>query len=140
MKPISTRTHGMIDYMTAGLLLALPSIIPMPFRVRRFLQFAAFSTIGYSALTNYELGLTKTLPMETHLSLDGLSGAMMALSPLFLRPSSDTVKLLLLALGLFELGVTVSSESAVPEKFMFGHDVLPTRTNGTRQESLASRS
>jgi hypothetical protein len=35
----------------------------------------------YSALTDYELGLARFIPMPTHLFLDGLSGAFLVVSP-----------------------------------------------------------
>lgn len=138
MKPISTKAHGAIDYMTAGLLLGLPEVVPMSGRIKRLLRLAALWTAGYSALTNYEFGLTKTLPMQEHLKLDRISGLLMVLAPFVLRPRSDTVKSLLLGIGMFELAVTMASEEEPGPKFDFSEDVLPRMSNGTRRDRMPS--
>jgi len=105
-KLISTRTHGVIDYLTAGALLTLPRALGWGERATRLLTGAAVGTIGYSLLTRYEMGAVKLLPMRFHLALDALSGAALAASPLVLDDEEPEVRASLLALGLFELGVT----------------------------------
>jgi hypothetical protein len=49
------------------------------------LTSAALSTIGYSALTDYELGLLKLLPMPAHLALDTVSAMLFCGAPLVFR-------------------------------------------------------
>jgi hypothetical protein len=114
-KPISTRTHGVLDYLTAGTLLALPRAMGWSENVTRLLTGAAVGTIGYSLLTRYELGALKLLPMRAHLALDALSGATLCASPWLLPEEDSGVKQALLGLGLFELGVTALSQAEGPE-------------------------
>ena len=70
MKLLSTRTHGVVDYLTAGTLLALPRAMGWGDRVTNLLTGAALGTVAYSLLTRYELGAVKVLPMKAHLALD----------------------------------------------------------------------
>ena len=58
--------------------------------------------IVYSIMTNYELGLSKTISMRTHLTLDFLSGIVLAASP-WLFGFSEYVYLPHLIVGIFEI-------------------------------------
>jgi hypothetical protein len=110
-KLISTKTHGVIDYLTAGALLALPRALGWGERPTRLLTGAAVGSLAYSLLTRYELGALKLLPMRVHLALDAMSGAALAASPLLLPDEDPEVKATLLALGLYELGVTALTKA-----------------------------
>ncbi len=110
MKIISTRMHGVLDYLTAGALLALPRALGWDGGVTRMMTGAALGTFGYSALTNYELGLLKVLPMPAHLALDTLSGALFCSGPLLFPDQDSSVQRALVAIGLFELTVTLLSD------------------------------
>jgi hypothetical protein len=83
MRFIPTRVHGLLDYLTAGVLIAAPSLLN--FRqhgMQRWLPVGlGVGTIGYSLLTDYELGLFKIIPMPMHLALDAANGALLAASP-----------------------------------------------------------
>ena len=83
MRFISTRTHGVLDYLTGGALLAMPKMlgigdVPTSARV---LVLAGAGAAAYSAITDYELGLLRLLPMPAHLALDAASGVLLASSP-----------------------------------------------------------
>lgn len=83
MQKISTKTHGMLDYLTGATLLALPKAlgldeVPASARV---LRMAGAGAAAYSLVTDYELGALKVLPMPAHLALDAASGALLASSP-----------------------------------------------------------
>jgi hypothetical protein len=111
MRFIPTRVHGVLDYVTAGVLIAAPSMIG--FRkngAQRWLPMAlGVGTIGYSLLTDYELGLFKIIPMPMHLALDAANGALLAASP-WLFGFAEEVSVPHLGLGLFEILVTASSQ------------------------------
>jgi hypothetical protein len=75
VKPISTKTHGVLDYLSTGTLLALPRLLGWTPTVTALLTGSALTTLATSLLTKYELGLFKVLPMPGHLVLDGLTAA-----------------------------------------------------------------
>jgi hypothetical protein len=112
MRFISTRVHGVLDYLTAGVLIAAPSTLG--FRrhsMQRWLPLAlGVGTIGYSLLTDYELGPFKVIPMPMHLALDAANGALLAASP-WLFGFAEEISAPHLGLGLFEILVTASSQS-----------------------------
>ena len=82
-RPISTRTHGLIDYTTGALLLAAPELLRLRGVRASALapRLAGAGATAYSALTDYELGFARRIPMRAHLALDAASGAMLAASP-----------------------------------------------------------
>ena len=83
MRIFSTKTHGVLDYLTGAALLAAPRALGLegvPSSARA-LQLAGGGATAYSMLTDYELGAVKLLPMRVHLALDAASGALLASSP-----------------------------------------------------------
>lgn len=111
MKLFSTKVHGLLDYVSVGTMLALPRVLGWSPTVKSVVTGAALSTLVYSLLTRYELGIFKILPMRAHLTLDALSGAMFCAAP-FLFPDEDTnVTGTLVGLGMFELMAAFTSET-----------------------------
>jgi hypothetical protein len=80
---VSTRTHGVLDYLTGAALLAVPKALGLEDvpSSSRALKLAGGGATAYSLLTDYELGVAKLLPMPVHLALDATSGALLASSP-----------------------------------------------------------
>ncbi|HEX8199890.1 MAG TPA: hypothetical protein VF590_05345 [Isosphaeraceae bacterium] len=111
MKLLSTKTHGVLDYLTAGAMLTLPRAMGWGEAATRLLTGAGLGALGYSLLTRYELGLVKVLPMRAHLSLDALSGAMLCAAPLLLADETPEVKGTLVGLGLFEIAAAMATEA-----------------------------
>jgi hypothetical protein len=108
MRFISTKAHGVMDYLMGILLIASPWLF----------NFAGggaetwvpvvlgASTVIYSLLTDYELGISRTLSMRTHLTIDLVSGILLALSP-WLFGFSEFVYLPHLVLGILEIGASL---------------------------------
>ena len=83
MRIVSTKSHGVLDYLTGAALLAASKALGLedtPSSARA-LQLAGGGATAYSLLTDYELGVAKVLPMPVHLALDAASGALLASSP-----------------------------------------------------------
>src|SRR5688572_14053237 len=110
-KPISTKAHGVLDFMTAGLLVTLPRALGWSNCVTRLLDASAATTVVYSLLTRYELGAVKALPMKAHLAIDALQGGALIGASAFLEDEDPEVRATLAALGAFELGVTALSRT-----------------------------
>jgi hypothetical protein len=111
MKIISTKVHGVLDYFVGILLIAAPWI----FNFARggaetwIPVILGAGAIVYSLLTNYEMGLSKTLSMKTHLTLDMLSGIFLAASP-WIFGFNDIVYVPHLIFGILELGVVLMTD------------------------------
>ena len=80
-KPISTRTHGLIDYAYGAALVAAPFLFRWGPEARRLSLAAGVATLAASAMTNYEYGLVPVLSMRTHLALDGAETSMLMSAP-----------------------------------------------------------
>ena len=144
---ISTTTHGILDYATAGLLLTLPRALGWGERVTNTLTALGLGTIGYSLLTDYELGVRRVIPMRAHLMLDAASGAMLCAAPWMFPDEVDGTKAALVGLGVFEIAAAVLTR---PEPFAsqsvqmaesFGQaDGVPTisQAEGIRRSSTDS--
>lgn len=113
MKLIPTRIHGVLDYVTAAKLFVLPTLFGWDDQVAKRVRLAAVGTLLYSLATRYELGLkpVAVLPMPGHLALDGASGLLFCAAPWLLPDEPPAVKNILVAIGVFELFVTLNSQT-----------------------------
>ena len=118
-KIINTKTHGIIDYATAGALMALPRIFRMDPFVTKLLTGSAIMTALYSMFTKYEMGIFKVLPMKAHLGLDAAQSAAMATAPLAFARGNKSVLPLLLGISLMEGAVTLFSQNRPKRKFLW---------------------
>jgi hypothetical protein len=80
MEKLSTKAHGMIDYPTALTQIGIAPLMDGP-EGTTMLVSGAMSLVN-SLCTDYELGVIPMYSMRTHLIMDGLNGAFLALSPL----------------------------------------------------------
>ena len=105
MKPIPTKVHGILDYTTGALFAASPWLFD--FADDDAARWVAVGTgaavLGVSVFTDYEAGLVKRVPMATHLTIDTVSGVLVAASP-WLLGFAKRRYWPHLAFGLLELG------------------------------------
>ena len=125
MKIISTKVHGVIDYVVGVFLTASPWILGFAGtsntgRDDTFGEYGSETYIPvimgilllvYSMFTNYELGLARRITMKTHLVLDFCSGVFLAASP-WLFNFADHVQLPHLIIGLLEIGAALFTNAA----------------------------
>lgn len=109
MTLFSTRTHGVLDYSSVILLLALPRALGWSKPVTRLLTGSALAALVYSLLTRYELGVVKILPMPKHLAMDRTSGLTLCAAGKMTEEPSP-VRAALLGLGLFEVMASLTTE------------------------------
>ena len=112
MRFIPTRVHGLLDYLVGLLLIAAPWVfnfarggaetwVPVALGV---------GALVYSVFTDYELGVIKRLPMRAHLTLDLLSGLLLAASP-WLFGFSEFVWVPHVVLGVLEVGASLVTKT-----------------------------
>lgn len=87
-RPISTRTHGMIDYLWATMAGTLPGMMVNAASTARLIRGAGTAAAANTMLTNYEAGIVKVMPMKAHLAMDFVVCSALVASPLFL-PASE---------------------------------------------------
>lgn len=106
MKPISTYTHGAVDYGLGILFVVLPFIIGWTGGAEIVMLIAGVAMLGMALLTRYELGLIKTIPMRVHLNIDFAMGVLLVLTPLFFIGDDTALKTVLFVLfGLGEIAM-----------------------------------
>jgi len=120
---MSTATHGTVDYVASGLIALLPKMAGFSERVTTILEASAGMAAAYSAMTNYERGMIKVLPMKAHLTLDALSGGMLLGAALMLNDEDPAERAALAGIGLFEIAAALTTETQSPIE----------RSNGSRR-------
>jgi hypothetical protein len=128
MKIISTKVHGVLDYMMGVLLIASPWLLGFAENGMQLWipVILGVLTIIYSLMTDYELGLSDNISMRTHLIIDFISGVLLAASP-WIFGFANEVYLPHLILGIVEMGAVVLTSATVG-----GHAKLHTTTPGVR--------
>jgi hypothetical protein len=111
MRFIPTKVHGILDYLVGILLMVAPWLLGF---ARNGAETWVPVVLGagailYSLLTNYELGVWRTLSMSTHLTLDLVSGIFLAASP-WLFGFNDYVYMPHLVLGILEIGASLFTQ------------------------------
>lgn len=112
MRVISTKMHGFIDYIVGVLLITAPwlfgfyqggveSWLPIIFGI---------AIILYSLLTDYELGISRVISMNTHLFIDLIAGIFLASSP-WLFGFANYVYLPHLIVGIMAIGFSVLTKT-----------------------------
>lgn len=114
MKFISTKTHGVLDYLMGFLLIALPFILDIRTDLSEGMVLIVLGAamVLLAVLTKYEAGIIKVIPMRVHLVIDIMSGVVLAASP-WLFGFADRAYMLYVFLGLFEIIAAIVSESKV---------------------------
>ena len=111
MRFISTKVHGVIDYLWSIVLLASPWLfgfadggaetwVPV---------ILGIGGIVYAVVTNYELGLVKLLPMPVHLMIDLAMGVFLLLSP-WLFGFAENIAAPHVVLGIMAIGTSLMTE------------------------------
>jgi hypothetical protein len=113
MRFISTRTHGVLDYVVGALLIVVPYVLGFAdgTAAQWVPQALGLVAIGGAMLTDYEFGLMRVIPMPVHLGIDIASGALLALSP-WLFGFADRVFWPHLVVGVLEIGAGLTTRTA----------------------------
>jgi hypothetical protein len=110
MRFLPTRVHGLLDYAMGALLVVAPWIFGFADDAGGAATWVpvvlGLGVIGYSLLTDYELGLARKIPMPTHLMLDLGGGVLLAASP-WLFGFADEVWVPHLVFGVLEVGAAL---------------------------------
>lgn len=83
MRFVSTKTHGILDYIVGIVLIIAPWLFG--FAEGGAAQWTAIIVgiliLAQAMFTNYEVGIVKEMPMSLHLTVDVIIGIFLAVSP-----------------------------------------------------------
>lgn len=115
MRFLPTRIHGILDYVVGVLLIVAPWLLDFDRGgAETWLPVVlGAGAILYSLFTDYELGVVRRIAMPAHLTLDAVSGVLLAISP-WLFGFADFVLWPHVILGLFEIGAALVTHT-VPD-------------------------
>jgi hypothetical protein len=113
-KPISTRTHGLIDYGWAAVATFLAGRMNGAPSTAGLLRGAATAATGSSLVTNYEYGALRMLPMTAHLAVDFALCSALLVAPFVLPESERRYALVPAALGIAGLVVGLLTRPRSP--------------------------
>ena len=102
-KPISTKTHAFLDYLTITKFLLLPRVMGFSQTVTNGMTAVALVKLAYTLLTRHEGGVMKVLPMKAHLAMDVAGGAMLCALPFASEDADETEIGVCCALGTFDI-------------------------------------
>lgn len=111
MRFLSTKAHGVMDYLMGVLLIAAPWLLDFAEgRAETWVPVVlGVAMLGLALMTDYEVGVVKALPMSLHLTIDLISGLLLAASP-WLFGFADRVYLPHLILGIAEVGAALVTQ------------------------------
>lgn len=119
---ISTKTHGVMDYIVGVALIVAPWVLDFATGgpAMWIPLIIGIMSLVYALVTDYELGLVALLPMKAHLAIDVLAGLFLAASP-WLFGFADLVYLPHLIVGILMVGAglftqRVSGRTAVANR------------------------
>ncbi|MHC2017773.1 SPW repeat domain-containing protein [Methylobacterium sp. CM6247] len=112
MRIIPTYLHGILDYAMGVLLIVAPYILGFAdgTAAQYVPQALGLATLLMSLMTDYELSITKVIPMSVHLGVDIASGLLLAISP-WLFGFADRVSWPHLILGIAEVGAALMTQT-----------------------------
>lgn len=112
MRFIPPRPHGVLDYLISVLLMASPWLFGFATGgAETWLPVVVGAAALISSIfTDSELGLVRKIPMPVHLTLDLVSGAVLAVSP-WLLGFAGRVWAPHLIIGLFEIGASLTTRT-----------------------------
>jgi hypothetical protein len=113
-KPISTKMHGVLDYMTIATFLTLPRVMGWSKGLTQGMTALALGKLGYTLFTRHELAPIKKLPMAAHLALDAAGGAALCAMPMLLGDEDDEgAQAICCALGAFDILAAPMTETTM---------------------------
>ena len=102
-KPISTRTHALLDYLTVAKFLVLPRVMGFNKTVTNGMTAIGLVKLAYTLLTRHEGGVYKVLPMKAHLAMDVAGGAMLCALPFVDGEEDSAATGVCVSLGAFDI-------------------------------------
>lgn len=111
MKIISTRIHGVLDYLMGTLFILMPVWFNWNEPEMGLMTTLGWLTIGVSLFTAYELSLFNVVPMTAHLWLDTIVAVALIVAPFSILGVDPVARNWMVGLGLLEMGAVMMTQS-----------------------------
>ncbi len=111
-KPIPTAVHGVLDYVSAAGFVVVPHLFGATKIGQRVMYGFAAATVLSSALTKYEEGIWRVLPVKAHLVLDAVSGMLLCGAAFSHKRASS--RAMLIGMGLTEIALAALTTTTSP--------------------------
>lgn len=127
MRFIPTRFHGVLDYIVGLLLIASPWLLDFAAGgAETWVPVIAGSLILLQTiLTDFEVGVVRMLPMQTHLMMDFAIGVLLALSP-WLFGFADQVYTPHVIFGVFAILASLTTHRSPSTSYRVKHPLRET--------------
>ncbi len=124
MRFMTTRMHGMADYLVGIILILAPYLLGFAdgSAAQWVPQILGVLAILSALMTDYELGAMRVIPMPVHLGLDFVSGLFLLASP-WIFGFADRIAWPHVLFGLIEIGASLTTQTRPHDR---------TATAGTR--------
>jgi hypothetical protein len=111
-RPLGSRGHGIMDYVTGASLLGASRLPPLRGRFAGTVAAATGANVlGLSAVTDYEVGALRLLPFKAHLAMDALTGIGLLALPWIADAAESAVdRIVPLTVGVMELGAVLATD------------------------------
>lgn len=120
MRVIPTKAHGVFDLVTGPTLAAAPNLLRLNGARGSTLppRLTGLLGTGLSAVTDYETGALRVVPMKAHLVFDGASGAALASTPWLSGAARNGVRHWLphAVVGLTEIALAIATRTEPGDK------------------------
>ena len=115
---VPTKVHGAVDYVTAPALAVAPDVLRLNGMRSSSVVPRTMGAAGgiVAALTDYELGVKKVIPMRAHLTADAVSGMALAAAPWLFGSARQGPRHWLphAIVGVTELALALTTKTAKP--------------------------
>lgn len=128
-KFITPTVHGIIDYLTAATLPAVPRMFGFSKPVTRLHDVVAAGTGASALVTNYPLGAVKLLPLKAHLAMDVFHGGLFLACAAIMDDEPESTRMCMAGTGLCLLTTGLCTQTQKKEQ-------APHRAAYARQEPI----
>jgi hypothetical protein len=140
---VPTKLHGAVDYLTAPALAVAPDVLRLNGMRSSSLVPRTIGTGGgvVAALTDYELGVKKVIPMRAHLLVDAVSGAALATAPWLFGSARQGVRHWLphAVVGVTELALALTTKTEKPRAAGLRSALRPAALRSTLRHALTPK-
>ena len=119
-KPISTKMHGVLDYLTVGFALAFPRVLNCNKTFTDAVTMLALGKLGYGLLSRHELAAHKWIPMPAHLAMDAVGGAALCALPFLTGEDDPAAVACAIGMGVFDIVAAPLTETEMRQRAIAG--------------------